>query len=561
MLSQLTIRNYALVNTLEIDLHQGMSALTGETGAGKSIILGALGLALGDRADKGVIRAGCRQAEICAEFDLTDNVEAHSWLQQHDLLPQHDVATTTCLLRRTVNAEGRSRAYINGTPVTLADLGKLGDMLLDIHSQHEHHSLLKKSTHLRLLDEFGGYGELLQKLTGTWRRWHDNQLLIQQTRDESEHMTAQMQLVSYQVNELDELAPQADEAASLEQEFQQLNTADSTLGTLQQVLALCAQDEGFAINSALNEARALLQSLPFRDPSLVEIQDLLGNASIQIEEAIAELQRALGSLESNPQRLEQVNQRLADLHRVARKHKVEPDALFALHQDLQQQLRRYQQTDQELDHLQQLDSQYRDTYAELAKQLGKKRTAAAGKLAKLINQQLGELGMADAQLQVHLEPLAPGANPAPLGQETAEFLVSTNPGQPASPLIKIASGGELSRISLAIQVITARTSRTPSLVFDEVDVGIGGGIARTVGRLLRELGQHTQILCVTHQAQVASQAHHHYLVSKASDGASTSSQINELDAQQVVQEIARMLGGEEFSDESLAHAEQMVANS
>ena len=556
MLSQLVIRNYAIVEHLEMEFRPGMSVITGETGAGKSIILGALGLTLGDRADKTVVRSGADKTDISALFNIQGYPDVQRWLADHELTGDD---SHSCLLRRVVGEDGRSRAFINGSAVTLANLSELGDQLMDIHSQHEHQSLLKRATHQRQLDEFGVPANLLGEMQETWQQWHDNRQLIQRLSSQSEAVNAQLQLIGYQVRELDELALEPDELERLEAEFAQLNNADTTISALQQVLALCQEDETHNVSQAINHALAAIDDLPHKSESVQAVADLLNNALIQVDEAGNELRRELDRVEVNPQRLEEVNRRLAQIHQMARKHRVKPEELAALHRELAQQLKDHEDADLNLETLQRRDKTLMQEYGELARQVSDKRRAAAQALGRQINAQLKSLGMADARLEVVLTPQAAN-QPTAHGAETVEFMVSTNPGQPAKPLARIASGGELSRISLAIQVITARTSKTPTLVFDEVDVGIGGGVAREVGKLLRQLGEHAQILCVTHQAQVASQGHQHYRVSKASRGKTTSTSINELQGELKVKEIARMLGGDSYTDESLAHAQQMIGS-
>ena len=556
MLSLLTIRDYAIVDALDLELSHGMTVITGETGAGKSIILGALGLTLGDRADKGVVRAGSQRADISALFNLADNPAARGWLQDRDLLDA-DHGPDTCLVRRVVPADGTSRSYINGVPVTLGNLSELGEMLMDIHSQHEHHSLLRKSTHRQLLDEFGVETQLLTELGSNHRDWQHNQHLMKQLQDQAEELDAQRQLISYQVEELDELAAGEEEFKKLEEEFQLLTNAESSMATLQQVLTLCQDDETYNITQAINQAKTLLQALP-QGLKLGSALELLDTAAIQIDEATSDVQDQLERIEVNPERQQWVDERLAALHRMARKHKVQPGKLYQLHQELTEQLQGLAHFNRQLQELAERDIELRNLYVDVANQVSRQRKLAAKKLASSINKQLALLGMTEARLEVKLQPLQAG-DPSATGMESVEFLIKTNPGQPARALAKIASGGELSRISLAIQVITAQTSKTPTLVFDEVDVGIGGGVARAVGRLLQQLSDHTQILCVTHQAQVASLGQHHLVVQKETQGKSTRTVITTLGQQEKVKEIARMLGGEDYTDESLAHAEQMVA--
>lgn len=565
MLTQLTIRHYAIVDHLEIDFRCGMSVITGETGAGKSIILGALGLTLGDRADKGVISSGATRADITAHFDTGDQPMARAWLQDNELLA--DTEPQVCLLRRVVSDDGRSKAWVNGFPVTLQVLKTIGEMLIDIHSQHEHQSLLNRSTHLRLLDEFIGEHALTEDVRRVSREWKKNRDRLEALSQQSEESSAQVQLIRYQIGELDELALEAGELESLEEEYRTLNSVDSSLATARQLLDLCSENDEFTVQGALNQALALLQELSARTRALDPVAELLNTASIQIEEAVAELRHGIDHFEANPLRLEAINQRLADIQQIARKHRVKPEELSALHARLQEQLAASEHSDDDLETLQRQDALLQQQYRQLAERLSTQRRKAATELAQQINQQIAELGMSSARLTVALSP-AESQTPSAHGQESVEFLVSTNPGQEPRPLIRIASGGELSRISLAIQVITAQTSATPTLVFDEVDVGIGGSVARAVGRLLRQLGERGQVLCVTHQAQVASQGHQHLFVSKllqTTDGrtAMVGTQIRELTREEKIREIARMLGGESdkqgLTPESLAHAEEMLS--
>ncbi len=557
MLQQLSIQNYATVDTLEIEFKTGMSVISGETGAGKSIMLGGLGLTLGDRADKGIVRTGAKKADICAAFDISNIPAAQKWLSKNDLEEESD--SGSCLLRRVVNADGRSKGYINGSPVTMASLKSLGEMLLDIHSQHEHQSLLHRATHQRLLDDFCVSAKHLAAMQATYKQWQKNAQMIEALSNRSQEDSAQTQLLSYQLTELDELGIAVDEVPKLEAEFKSLNHADETVASVHSALTHCGGDDEKNATAALHQALTALNELPEKNARLTSIIELLESASIQLIEAVSDLRAFADEFEANPERLEQVNTRLGLLHAIARKHKVKPNELVQVITDLRQQLNLIKNSDAELEKLEATDKQLRVDYLKSAGEISKQRKKGSSKLAKQVNEQLKQLGMPHASLEVQL--LATQKDkPATNGLEVVEFLVSTNPGQAAKPLIKIASGGELSRISLAIQVITAQTSHIPSLVFDEVDVGIGGGVAKVVGQLLRQLAQRTQILCVTHQAPVAGQGHHHFFVSKFTKAGSTLTQITELSETEIVREVARMLGGEDLSDESLAHAEKMVAS-
>jgi len=557
MLQHLSIKNFATVDTLEIEFQAGMSVITGETGAGKSIILGALGLSLGDRADKGVIRSGAAKADISAEFDTRNISAASEWLKEHELL--NEAEPELCILRRVINNDGRSRAFINGASVTLANLKTLGEMLLDIHSQHEHQSLLRRSTHQRMLDDYAVDAKLLGNLQSTFKQWQQNHRQMTDLKEQSEENSAESQLLAYQLGELEELEIGSNEAAELEAEFKNLSSADDIRSSVSGALQACRDDDEANAASQIHHALAAMREIPEGNAAIKNIIELLESAAIQLDEAVGELRAFEDQFEANPERLAAVNERLTLLHAVARKHKIKPSELAELIQNLREQLSRFENSDEELEKLAENDRLLREQFEQLAKEVSKQRRTGAKKLGEAVNEQLHQLGMPHAELTVDLKPLDSN-QPSAMGLEQVEFLVNTNPGQAAGSLSKIASGGELSRISLAIQVITAQTSQVPSLVFDEVDVGIGGGVAKVVGELLRELGQRTQILCVTHQAQVAGQAHQHFFVSKQSKGQSTITRIDQLTPEEVVKEVARMLGGEDYSAESLAHAEQMVVS-
>lgn len=553
MLSQLTIRNFALVDHLELELRRGMTAITGETGAGKSIMLDALGLTLGDRADNDVIRHGADRADISASFILDDNPEAQAWLDDHDF-PREG---TDCILRRVLTRDGRSRAYINGQATTLAELKILGEMLIDIHNQHEHQSLLVTATHQRLLDAFGGHQDAARQLRELALGMRALQQEIDALQQAAASGNAQRELLEYQVRELEELRLQPGEFAALEAEHQQLTHADAALAALKALSDLCSDNDEFNLEQGLRRATALLADLPLSHPLLDEAATLLNNALIQVEEAVGTLNRASDRIELNPERLLEVDERLGAIHRLARKHKVDPNTLYEHQRDLQDQLSSLTSADSRSETLQAELAARATQYHQLAGKLSQLRTKAARKLEKEINAQLGKLGMGAARFSIDLRSDSKASGPN--GYDAAEFLVSTNPGNPAKPLVRIASGGELSRISLAIQVVIAQTTTIPTLVFDEVDVGIGGGTAKAVGELLRQLGERGQVLCVTHQPQVASQAHQHLLVSKQSDKQSTRTQLVELSPRERVAEIARMLGGDTLTDKSLAHAKELLA--
>ena len=553
MLTHLNIQNFTLVDRLDLDIKPGMTVITGETGAGKSIVLDALALTLGDRAEADRVRTGASRADITATFDTSAIPSAQEWLLNMDL--QQPDNPQECLLRRLINNEGKSKSYINGQPVTLQQLRILGEMLMDIHSQHEHQSLLIKDTHRRLIDEFAGQTDLAKQVRLAFREWQSRLEHYVHLRDNAADVSARFQLLSYQFNELEQLGLQAGELAKLEAEQRSLANAEEILHGSQQLAAFCGDDEqGLSVN--LHRALHILRSLPEKSAALQTAEELLTSAQIQVEEAQHEIDRHIDSFNLDPARLAVVEDRLSAIYDLARKHRIQPEELPAFIDKLSAELEQLQGGDDKLDQLAQQVAQAEKAYRQLAEQLSAKRSKAGTSLAKQVNEQLKLLAMTNASLSVSLLPLTD--KPGPNGLEDVEFLISTNPGQAPRPLAKIASGGELSRISLAIQVITAQTSATPTLVFDEVDVGIGGATGDVVGQLLRQLGERGQVICVTHLAQVASKGHQHLQVVKTASKKSAESTLVELAGESKVEEIARMLGGLKITDQSLAHAREML---
>ena len=550
MLTHLSVNNFTLVDSLDIEVYAGMTAITGETGAGKSIVLGALGMALGDRADADQVRAGAPKAEIHASFDTQNILTAQKWLQENELGNGEE-----CLLRRVITAEGRSRGYINGQPATIQQLRTLGEMLIDIHSQHEHQSLLKKDTQRRLLDEFAGHIELSNRVKASYRDWQSTLTRYSALRDNAEETSARHQLLSYQVEELNDLCVEEGECEALEAEHKTLSNAENILQSSQQLAEICSNEDQ-CLQSNLNVALQQLRNLPEKPKALNEAQQLLSNALIQVEEAHREIENHIDSFELSPERLLEVENRLSALYDIARKHRIHPHELPDMHAGLNQELSTLSGSDAQLDQLEAQTHEAEAKFRQLAGKLSKQRKKAAIKLSLAISEQLKSLAMTHAHLEVALHALTDSTSPH--GLEEVEFLISPNSGQSPRPLAKIASGGELSRISLAIQVITAQTSTTPTLVFDEVDVGIGGATADVVGHLLRKLGAQGQVVCVTHLAQVASKAHQHLQVSKQSSKNSTQTRLSELKGEAKVAEIARMLGGASITAQSRAHAKEMM---
>ena len=551
MLNQINIRDYAIVDELDLELQNGMTVVSGETGAGKSIMLDALGLTLGDRADSGAVRNGAERAEITASFDISNIPEARTWLQQQELDMDGD-----CILRRVITREGRSRCYINNRPSPIGAVRELSEHLIDIHGQHEHQRLLKKEHHRLLLDQYAGAGMQASKTQRTFNEWRKLDKKLRQFTEASDEQAARVQLLSYQIEELDQLSPTEGELQDLEQEQKQLANASEILHSGHQLMALATEGEGDNCLALLNQCLQLLGNMSDQQ-GIAQVSEMLNSAHIQIEEAGSELRHYLDGVELNPERQMEVEERLSTLYDVARKHKVQPEELPRLHQELADELHGLQHSDEALEQLQQDVEQKLTQFRKEAEKLSAMRAKAARKLSKAVDEQLHNLGMLAANFTVQLSPYEADQLNA-MGLEEVEFLISTNKGQQARQLAKIASGGELSRISLAIQVITAQTSSTPTLIFDEVDVGIGGAVAEVVGRLMRQLGERTQILCVTHQPQVASQGHQHLFVSKKARKQQTFTRINRLRTDERVQEVARMLGGIEITERSIEHAREML---
>lgn len=554
MMVHLSVHNYAIVEHLDLELKRGMSVISGETGAGKSIMLDALGLTLGDRADSSVVRIGADKADILASFDLDDIPDARAWLAERDMDSEGP-----CILRRVITAEGRSRGYINGTPCPQGDLKALGELLIDIHSQHEHQSLLKTDTHRRLLDEYSGSQDLARQVQLAAQRWRQTRQTLERLSNSSDEQRARHQLLSYQLEELENLALGEHELEQLEQEHKNLANAEQLLGACRQVMELCSESDAGNVLSALTSSLQRLTAFQNQPQALSEAVNLLASAQIQVEEAIGELNRFVDHFDADPERQQMLEERLDTIYTLARKHRVQPSELPNLHQQLLEELEGLNADDEAVERLGEELAAYARHYEEKAGELSRNRQAAAEQLASAVEAEIQRLGMPGGRFSVQLKPAAEGEY-MPYGLEQVEFLVSANPGQPLRPLAKVASGGELSRISLAIQVITAQTSRVPTLVFDEVDVGIGGPTAEIVGQLLRRLGERGQVLTVTHLPQVAAQGHHHLFVHKARDTDETRTAVTELDQAGRVEEIARMLGGVDLTEQSLAHARQMVTS-
>lgn len=552
MLAQLTISNFAIVRELEIDFQRGMTAITGETGAGKSIAIDALGLCLGGRAEADMVRQGAARADICARFSLKDTPSAQRWLTDNQLDDGNE-----CLLRRVISSDGRSRGFINGTAVPLSQLRDLGQALIQIHGQHAHQLLLKPEHQKTLLDAYAGEPLLMQNMAQHYRQWHQSCRALAQHQQLAQEREARRELLQYQLKELNEFAPVSGEYEQIDEEYKRLANSGQLLSTSQQALLMLADGEENNLQSQLYTARQLMTELIEMDDKLSGVSVMLEEAAIQISEASDELRHYCDRLDLDPNRLHELEQRLSRQISLARKHHLAPEELPVFHQQLlaEQQLLDQQESDQ--DELSEAVSVHYAAALSCAQQLHARRTHFANELSGLITDSMHTLSMPHGRFSIEIQ-----FNPDHLtaeGADRIDFRVSTNPGQPVQPLGKVASGGELSRIALAIQVITARKMDTPALIFDEVDVGISGPTAAVVGKMLRQLGESTQVMCVTHLPQVAGCGHQHFYVSKETDGAMTETHMQPLDKRARLQELARLLGGSEVTRNTLANAKELLA--
>ncbi|MEJ2692482.1 MAG: DNA repair protein RecN [Candidatus Thiodiazotropha sp.] len=551
MLSNLQIRDLAIVTTLELELSTGLTALTGETGAGKSILVDALGLALGERADNGMIRAGKERAEVTAVFDISDHPTVGAWLESEALDEEGD-----CILRRSLNREGRSRAFINGRAVPLQQLQTLGGLLVEVHGQHAHQSLLKSGHQRHLLDAYGGHLALADETARCYRNYQKSGKQLSELVTAASDRASRLDLLRYQQKELTALDLSDTELAGIDQEHRRLSHLDRLRHQCGEIVNGLDESEP-SLRSLLARYGDRLEELRQLDETLAEPREMLESALIQVDESLAFLHGYLNELELDPAALRQLEERLEAIHDAARKYRVKPQELPQRLMEIEQELTRLEHAEIELANLEQEVKARHSAYLELAGKLGRERRKAAKRLSDEITQAMQKLGMKGGRFSVALNPLAEEKASAS-GLESVEFEVSANPGMPLQALNRVASGGELSRISLAIQVSTIRYAETPTLVFDEVDVGIGGGVAEIVGQMLRTLSASRQILCVTHLPQVAAQATHHLQITKQSTRKETRTTIAQLETEQRIEEIARMLGGVKITEQTLAHAREMV---
>lgn len=551
MLTQLNIKDFAIIDSVDVTLGNGMTVLTGETGAGKSILLDALSMVLGDRADSGVIRHGAERADITAVFDIADSKPAARWLQEHELESEDE-----CVLRRVINADGRSKSYINGRPVPLQSLRALCESLVDIHGQHEHQSLLKDAVQRELLDEFGGLHALTTSTENAYREWRDCAARLHALQGAAGNRDERLDLLRYQVSELRALDPHADELQGLEEQHAKLSNADRVSTGLAELINELYETDT-SVHDRLARLTSQAQALATVDDDYARLGQLLESARINIDEAVSEARDQLAGCEFDPARLAEIDKRLGAMHELARKHRISPAELPAQLASMASELDDLENAGSRIEEFQtSLDSALQ-AYRDAAGRLSAARRKAAKKLGRAVTEIMQTLGMQGGELMAVID--TDDGKPGPYGDDTVRLDVTANTGQPLRALRKVASGGELSRISLAVQLVATHTARIPTLIFDEIDAGIGGATAEIVGQKLATLGAQYQTLCVTHLPQVAARADHHLQVSKISGDSLTRTRVRQLDGQERVNEIARMLGGVELTPQSLAHAEAMVS--
>jgi DNA repair protein RecN (Recombination protein N) len=550
MLTSLRIENFAIVHELELEFEAGMTAFTGETGAGKSIMIDALMLALGGRGDVSVIRNGADKCDITACFHVQDDAPAKTWLKEHDIVCDDG----EIFLRRLLYVEGRSKSSINGQPFPIQKIKELSELLVDIHGQHQHQTLLNHQAHRNQLDNFANHQPQLDSVEALYRQCMQIQHQLN-ALEEAEASHERIALLTYQIDELEQLKLGEGELDALHQEHLLLHHAKDYLEQCQQVMGLLRENEPFNVSQAIHHVLQSLSSLPQEHVAIQTITELMNNALIQCEEAFSEITAFERQVQLDPERLTEVESRMSVLHQAARKYHIDPHHLPEKAESLQDELQRLTQAGDEKIRLQAAFQRNQQLYEQAALTLRESRKRSALMLAGEITQLIQQLGMPKGTIELRFSQLD---RMQPHGLDKIEYIVCTNPGMLPDTLQKVASGGELSRISLAIQMVTAQRGSTPTLLFDEVDVGIGGATAALVGSMLSQLGDRLQIFCVTHQPQVAAFAHHHFLVEKRMSDEMTFSRVTALTDTDKVKEIARMLGGLTITEQTLSHARELL---
>ena len=552
MLKSLHIHNFAIIRDLELDFHTGMSVLTGETGAGKSIIIDAIGLVLGDRAELTAIRTGEERAEISLLVDLSQLENSRRWLVEHDFDTDED-----CILRRVLKRSGTSKAYINNVPVPLKTLKEFGELIINIYGQHAHQGLMQTSHQRQLLDQFAENEKLCESVAKQYQIWSERQRHYQSLSQNSQDINAKLELLSYQLQELEGLNLQPNESEELTQRHLILSNAEQLKQGSNQISHQLKNEEGNDLSTTLGHINNELDALATHDPSLNTIASALNEALILIEDNATSLRHYADRVEVDEQELLMVEERLTNIEQISRKHHISSEEIPVLHAQLQTEYDQLNLPENDIETLAAMLQESEQKYRDLAKKLSQKRIKVAAKLSKSITQALTKLGMSKAKLEISVSGLDSN-KPSQFGLDSIVFNVQTNPGQGMAGLAQVASGGELSRISLAIQMIAADKLDLPVLIFDEVDSGVGGAVAEIVGQEMHNISNGRQVFSVTHLAQVAAKADHHYRVNKLADDKDTASAIDYLERQDRVTELARMLGGLNLTEKTLSHAEEML---
>ena len=551
MLRSLQIRNFAIIDEIDITFNDDMTVLTGETGAGKSILIDALSLVLGERGSSNLIRNKEKRAEYTAEFEITNNSHALNWLIEKSLDNENE-----CILRRTISPDGKSRSFINGNTVNLQSLKSLGDLLVDIHGQHFHQSLCKKNVQRDLLDHFGGLSVTKNKIKRIFNEWKELSDQLSKMIEGNTNKEDRIDLLSFQLKELDELASISGEYDSLNSEFKKISNIEKINKGINSLIDCLQSNEITNVEQMLNDSIKNIDTLATFDNSLEETKNLLSEAEINVSEAIGNLSRYGESIDYDNQKSKEIEERINTIISLSRKHRVDPDELIDTKIQIEKELNELNNSQTSIDEAERHLSDLRKKYDDLASELTKKRSDSAKKLSGLVADSMNELGMTGGIFEVEITP---SNNISQHGNDDITFHISANPGQKPQPLSNIASGGELSRMSLAIQVITSNGTNIPTMIFDEVDSGIGGAIAEVVGNKLKDLGQNKQVLCVTHLAQVASKGSSHIRINKLTDNKKTKIYACKLNADERIEEIARMIGGIELTEKTREYAKEMLS--
>ncbi len=551
MLRSLQIRNFAIIDEIDITFNDDMTVLTGETGAGKSILIDALSLVLGERGSSNLIRNKEKRAEYTAEFEITNNSHALNWLIEKSLDNENE-----CILRRTISPDGKSRSFINGNTVNLQSLRSLGDLLVDIHGQHFHQSLCKKNVQRDLLDHFGGLSVTKNKIKRIFNEWKELSDQLSKMIEGNTNKEDRIDLLSFQLKELDELALISGEYDSLNSEFKKISNIEKINKGINSLIDCLQSNEITNVEQMLNDSIKNIDTLATFDNSLEETKNLLSEAEINVSEAIGNLSRYGESIDYDNQKSREIEERINTIISLSRKHRVDPDELIDTKIQIEKELNELNNSQSSIDEAERHLSDLRKKYDDLASELTKKRSDSAKKLSGLVADSMNELGMTGGIFEVEITP---SNNISQHGNDDITFHISANPGQKPQPLSNIASGGELSRMSLAIQVITSNGTNIPTMIFDEVDSGIGGAIAEVVGNKLKDLGQNKQVLCVTHLAQVASKGKSHIRINKLTDNKKTKIYASKLNSDERIEEIARMIGGIELTEKTREYAKEMLS--